>query len=698
MNVSGADRARWVRRGETVHVSSFGLFTGMFYVGKSFPPETAVHNRYIINPTLPIGRSSREYNPSHDPYGASYEQLHPAGRRAYLEWISGSCRDTDIPLQFVMLYCGGLYYRVFVEKGGDRETIFAEARRLIVLHRSNAVFVQLLGDLLVFGTALDAERGRVPTLMDEWRWSQHPAASVVVRIASLVAARSPVGAEDAFQFAVERAKSEKRFVDPASVRLLWKRMYAGRYPDGYPVEAQLPRLKITVQMPDNVRYVTVPLPDWAKALPDPRLALRFCADIDSMLVECVREMESYSRLVRRSPGAAGTLEAVAVLPKELVATSLAGRFSTLKTALDNQLSKQGVTVSSVDQLFRFMELPFRSDEEIAPSVRRLISVALDKMDISFEPDPRYGASTFTMEGHVVFFRGENGSPVVWEGAYAIHRACADFIISNVCDPGLFDAAERVLFEVRQGDPELSDVERVRLGAHARSLVRNHGIGKPPPFKQARLDIDEKATLARTVIDVVRRLGITESGAISKTEKFLKKIGADRRSLHVALHRAAARDEDGLVSVVAGEPAGGVPIPKRPDEVVRDQPTLPRLDLERLRGIEEETVLVADLLHGIFAEEAIGPDDSAVSRPSDGAFAGLDASHSAVLASVMAAGSLARVDFDALAKSNRLLPDGAIETINDFSFDLCGEAALVDNGYVIFEEHLRGVLEQARENP
>ncbi len=698
MTVSGADRARWVRRGETAHVSSFGLFTGLFYVGKSFPPEGAAHNRYIINPVLPIGKSSRDYYPGHDPYGASYEQLPPSGRRAYLEWLSGSCRDTEVPVQFVMLYCGGLYYHVFVDRGADRATVFAEARRLMVLHKGNAVFVQLLGDLLAFGSALDAEIGRVPTLLEEWRASKYPAGSVVLRIASLLASRSPVMAEDAFVFAVERAKSSGRHVDADGVRLLWKRLYGGRYPEGMLVERPPQRLKLTVQMPDNMKFVNVPLPQWAQSLPDPRLALSFCETVDAMLAECVKEMEGYSRLVRRSPGAAGTLEAVSVLPKELVATSLAGRFSTLKAALDNQLAKQGITVSSVAQLFQFMELPFKSDDEISPSVRKMIAVALDKMDIAFEPDVRYGATAFAMTGHVVFFRGENGTPVRWDGAYAVHRACADFVMGHVCAPEQFGAAERVLFELRKADRELDDTDRVRLGAHARALARNHGIGKPPQFKQAKLSADEMGELSSAVIKAVAGIGISSVEAILKTEKFLKKLGADKRDLHIALHRVPSRADDGLVSVVKSEPARGVPIPKRPDPVAAAQePAIPELDLDRLRELEAETVLVTGMLHDIFAE---APSAAAVpvSPSASGAgFGGLDAAHSAVLDAVMAAGDMGRASFEALTRKHRLLPDGAIEAINEFALDLCGEAVLVDNGNVIFEEHLRGELEKAREN-
>ena len=700
MAVSGSDRARWVERGETTHVSSFGLFSGMFYVGKTFGSEHYAHDKYILNPSLPIGRNGRDYVPGHDPFGCSYEQLPPSGRKAYLQWVSGWCRDTQIPVQFVRLYCGGFYYRVFVDKGGDRETLFAEARRLMVLHRGNAVFAGLLADLLAFGSGIDALSGVAPTYLDEWKGSVHVASAVVVRIASLIGSRSAVGPDDAFVYAMERAKvGGKKTVDVDGVKMLWRRLYSGRYPDGIMVDPPTQKLKLEIAMPDGIKSVRVPLPKWTAGLPDPKVATEFNERLDDMYAECVKEMEGYSRLVKRAPGAAGTLEAISVLPKQLVATSLAGRFSIVKTGLDNQMSKQGITVSSVKRLFEFMELPFKSDDEITPSVRKLISVAMDKMDIAFEPDARYGATPFSLAGSIVFFRGENGLPVEWDGAYAVHRACADFVIGHVCDAEQAAVAEKALFELRRKDVELDEADRVRLGAHARSLVRNHGVGKAPAFKQARLDQNDMADLARYVVAVVAAVPGVGIEGIGKAEKFLAKIGADRRDLHAALHRGQKPDADGLVSVVKAEPRGGRPIPAAPAAVKRPKTKPPAIDLGKLKEIENETVLVSDLLRDIFSEEAIlGEAASAVDSGGAGVFRGLDVAHSDILAALMAAGETSRKDFEVLVRERRLMPDGVLETINDMAFDVFGEPVLVDNGNVIFEEHLRAELEKARVTP
>lgn len=695
MVVTGSYRARWVPRGETTHIHGMGLFTGLFYVGRTFDDGEG-HDKYIVNPSLPIGRSARDYIPGHDPFGASYEALPPSGRRAYLEWISGSCRDTAIPVQFVRLYASGLYRRIFIDRGGDSEMVLAEARRLMVLHADNVVFRDLMANLIVFATGIDYRKGQVPAYKAEWRQSIHTAAEVTLRIASLIGDRAPVGVDDAFLFALERSKVRaKGVVDAEGVRLLWKRVYAGRHPHGIVVDPPTQKLKLGIAMPDGVKTIKLPVPEWCKRLPDPREASAFCVRIDTMFDECVAELASYSRLVRKTPGAAGSLEAINVLPKQLVATSMAGRFASVKAALDNALAKQGVVASKVLRLFEFMELPFRDDAEMSAGVRKLIAGAMDKMDIAFEPDGRFGAAGFTTKGSVVFFRGENGLPVEWEGAYAIHRACADFVIGHVCSTASqAGAAERALFEVRRVDPDLDDRERTRLAAHARSLVVDFGVRKGAPFRQGRLHESELPRLSNSVVQVVASLPELEVGSIAAAEKFIEKIGGDRRALHAAMHRRQPTEQDGLVSVIRAEPSRGVAIPTPPAAAGMREPSPPALDLDRLKRIEAETVMVTGLLSDIFADDPVAesPADEKVGL---GAFSGLDAAHSEILAAVMAAGEMARGDFDILVKSKRLMPDGVLETINDMAFDVFGEPVLVDNGNVIFEDHLRAELEQTR---
>jgi hypothetical protein len=233
-----------------------------------------------------------------------------------------------------------------------------------------------------------------------------------------------------------------------------------------------------------------------------------------------------------------------------------------------------------------------------------------------------------------------------------------------------------------------------LAAHARSLVVDFGVRKGAPFRQGKLHEGELPRLAFLVVEVVAGLPELSVQSIATAEKFIEKLGGDRRALHAMLHRRQQPESDGLVSVVSAEPSRGVAIPPRPVQSKQAEPLPPALDLDRLKRIEDETFMVSGLLSDIFAGDAIA-ETPAVVESAGGKFAGLDAAHSEILEAVMASGEMSRGEFDLLVKNKRLMPDGVLETINDIAFDLFGEPVLVGSGNVIFEEHLRAELEQTR---
>lgn len=130
-------------------------------------------------------------------------------------------------------------------------------------------------------------------------------------------------------------------------------------------------------------------------------------------------------------------------------------------------------------------------------------------------------------------------------------------------------------------------------------------------------------------------------------------------------------------------ASGLRIPKPP------APSAPEitLDPERLRRIREDTARVSGLLAAIFVEEQETrpdppPPPSAPAGPEDeGDFDGLDHHHACLLRAVAERVSLSRTEFAALAREEGLLPDGAIEVINDWALDRFDDVLIEDGDTV-----------------
>nr|WP_250807275.1 tellurite resistance TerB C-terminal domain-containing protein [Neorhizobium tomejilense] len=129
-----------------------------------------------------------------------------------------------------------------------------------------------------------------------------------------------------------------------------------------------------------------------------------------------------------------------------------------------------------------------------------------------------------------------------------------------------------------------------------------------------------------------------------------------------------------------------PVPGRPSDA---EPAPPPLDLARLSALERDTAAVSALLSDIFTDTGSPPPkiETRSATPS------LDNEHTAVLKAVMAVGSMAPADFDRTVRDNGLMASGAVETINDWSFDVVGDLAVIDDGETFsFNEDLRRAVE------
>jgi len=97
----------------------------------------------------------------------------------------------------------------------------------------------------------------------------------------------------------------------------------------------------------------------------------------------------------------------------------------------------------------------------------------------------------------------------------------------------------------------------------------------------------------------------------------------------------------------------------------------------------ETEQVSSFLEEIFREEEApsppaplpSPAHASAGRGETGILAGLDAAHSALLERLMEKDAWPRMEIERLADELGLLPDGALELINEAAFALCGAPLL-----------------------
>jgi TerB-C domain len=98
-----------------------------------------------------------------------------------------------------------------------------------------------------------------------------------------------------------------------------------------------------------------------------------------------------------------------------------------------------------------------------------------------------------------------------------------------------------------------------------------------------------------------------------------------------------------------------------------------LDLSLIHQKQAETAVASQLLQTVFTETASPESERAVSAQNPViATTGLDSAHSAFLKVLSQQSSWNRQDLLAIAQEHGLMPDGALEVINDAALDQCDE--------------------------
>jgi hypothetical protein len=691
MNVNTVGRAKWIKRGENVHINGFQLFSGLFYLGKTFGAGSEKYDRFVIPPALPIAKNGNQYRLPGD-FMPSYEEMEPSARRGYLTWLSGGCRDTAIDVRFMRLHLSGLSYRVFVEKGEDRAVVIEEVKRLFAMYKDRSPPIRdLLLTFLMNAPALDCVKGTFPVREDYWALAAKVLSPMVlVHMGALIKDRRPVDADSALLWATEVGKLGGAALNGNDdvLKQLWVRKFKERYPSGIVVNDQ-PRMKLTnltYPMPDGVTSVRLQLPDWCAALPLANEALDLRKKVTALLSECNNELSPYATAVKKGRGGRESIAVVGSLPKELIASSLSGRIAQVKAALDNSFAKSGMVVTPSDQLLRVLEIAAVEDSDLTPSVRKMIDTVLDKMDAVYEPDSRYGDRSLPVKGKVVMLRGLDGLPVRRGPSYLAYQTLVDIVILHLGVVG--SEADRVksrLYAMRKNETGLDGDQHVRLSAYTEAMLANAGGLKFSYARLGKLDANVKTKLAGLLSDYVAHSDITDVAQVEKLEKVYEKLALTREKAYSDLHRTASASKAA---------------PRAKHEKAAET-SLPVIDFNLLAKISKETEVVSGILSDIFSETQVDePRKAATAKTAkkSGAFVfdGLDAAHSALLAKVMT-GPVSRAGFDVAAKEEGLLPDGALETINDWGFDTVGEAVVIEAADIIFEEHLRNDIDSTRKS-
>lgn len=691
--------ARWVASGEGVRVAGVSINSGMFYLGGSFYGRPGAEN-CLVDPTCQVGSVRGDPEGKTLPYWPSYQSISPGARRTYLEWLAGGRNDPSVGIGYVFIFFYGLERRLFMDEArNEAPTMAAEVRRLLALHGENYSFKGYASKFLDVADLMANPDISRPALSPDLRSGYEMPLSVRLHLGRKLGSKLPFDSTDALLWVLSlpyvqlRTPAARCFDELAE---LWHMRFASRYPDGLKVKSPRTKIKIEYRAASGGFGGRVDLSDSELGpLPDVAAVTAPIDGLRDLLNACTEELAAYSRLLGKKPEAKNTVEAAFLLPKEIL-TSGSGTGAAALKRVDDLFGDHRIAGVKVARLAQALGMEIPPKGKLGAGLCNQVGALMDKLDVGFEPDRRYGSRGLEADGYILLFKAKDGAPVDGESsAYAAARAMVEVAALAAVSDGKVEPSE---FESIKADirsfPGVGGVERGRLMAYASTLLRDPAAQQSAIKKLANIGADARASAVRAATSAVLADGHAAPDEVKFLERLYKALGYPVEDLYSALHRGAvALDEP--VAVAPETRATGVPIPAQP-------PASPsggvRIDHGRLERIKSETTAVSELLAGIFIEEEPPAPPPQVREPvaADRKFAGLDGAHAKLLSLLAESRELDREAFEDEARKLRLLPDGAIETINEWGFDRFDEPIVDGDERVSVVEHLRDKLQQAGE--
>jgi hypothetical protein len=361
--------------------------------------------------------------------------------------------------------------------------------------------------------------------------------------------------------------------------------------------------------------------------------------------------------------------------------------------LDNLLKERALASMASSQLMDALGISPPATAPSRAATRDQIGALLDKIGIGFEPDARYGPRGLSHDCDVILFKSADGAPV--NCARPTYRAALTMIevaaLAAAADGNIVHEEVEFIIAELKAALELSNCERVRLFAFAWVTLRNLPWQQEVMDRLAKLPEQDRRRVAQSAMSAVLADGRILSAEVRFVENLYKVLGYPTQEIEIGLHRNTVAADTPVV-VAIEQHVAGTPIPPS----LQPEWTGHAINRARVERIKRETAAVSALLAGIFADDM--PTSAIVVREPGSnyvthGFEGLDEAHGQLLAAVISVRVISRADFEGRARSLRLLPDGALETINQWGFDTFEEAVLEGDELIAVADHLRAKLEK-----
>lgn len=660
----------------------------MLYVGRGLVAASGgFPEPSLIDPSLPVDWRLPDWHGETVPYWPSYAALRPGARAAYLRWLATGRRHPDVPIGYVFLFFYGLERRVLLElphlpdaQQVELPAIRAEVDELLRIYGGNRSFSDYARgfcDVLdMIGLLRTDICAGPPPAADR----PSPPASLRLGLSGFATSGRPVPAEWALAWlrscAGFRSSASVRRCEPEFGRLFHKR-YMKRYGAGLVLRPEGREISL------DYRPASAGFRGWRPLVlhgrPEAIGQEPAVRELVGLAEECAQALEAYARYLAREPDGRGSIGAAGLLPVELLDAGSGNAGAVMAWARGRLDGSASITVSA-EELLDFLP------SSQAPRKKDVVAVAqlLAAIQIGMEPDPRLGGPVVT-SGPIVLFKEEEPCSAPSSAYQAATLLLHLGVVVGVADGHVTDQEKETLLGHLERGLQLSAAEQDRLRAHLRWLLIRGPKLTGLTRRISTLEMAQREDIAAFLTTVAAADGVIDPAEITTLKRIRKLLDLDPEAVEASLQDASGAP----VTVRRSEPSAGYSIPAptgAPQARARVQ-----LDDAALAAKLAESAEIAALLESVFAEDEPQPTTAPTSTPEVALVADLDAAHSELLRSLAGRESISRSEWERLAADARLMPDGALDRINESAFEAIGEPVAEGDDPIEINQYAMGEL-------
>ncbi|MCC5812495.1 MAG: TerB N-terminal domain-containing protein [Ectothiorhodospiraceae bacterium] len=699
----------WVPRGEVVEVQGVSIHRGMLYVGRGLggPEDYPEITPPLVNPALTVDLTSPDLAGESVGYWPSYDEMTPAERAGYLRFLAVDGWQADASLGYVFLYFYGLERRALHDaRLGDTQAraeipeIVATAREILHIYGGNQSVrgyvsrfidtVSLLFDLPLDPgdfTSQNEHRFDIPNRLKRALGRAVMAGEPID--AALAQALVYTDPQIRSKVAMERCAPEFDALFPV--------VFRKQHGEGIKVKPNKSRIHVHYRPACRggpAINKTLELPDITK-INGPRKKIQAVVDA------CCEQLGALSRHRIENPGDKDSPKALALMP-----TALAGAYAErenggpveqLRARLENDLQKAPIVRLPASELLHLFGAQASSTGKVSAETRRLIERLLAGWSMGVAPGMGFTRGTLNRTDKLAIFRQENpdhnAASVAFEQAL-VHMRVLGLAYAHTSH-ALTPAQSEVVRQYIDGLNGLTSDERLRLQAVLHWLLESQtrhlaGVRKAlSAMKTAEIN-----NLLELLLRFVSVDGRVSAGCVRDLKILMPLLGEEPDTLYERLHRLIAEPQE-VRSATPGRAGGRIPPPSptgaRDVGATGGEDRAPlELDHDAIAAREAESAAISETLKEIFTEDTEAPDaPPEVPEETAGLLPNLDHAHHTLLAALLAHGAtVSLAEARALAESQSLLFDGAIDEINEAALDATGAALLeIDEEELLIDQEI-----------